>query len=238
MKRFENQTFEYFQDWAAGRVFSDMEFINCRFLRWQFSSINFDEIGKKDFVRLRSIVRRVNFTNSVVEGVGFIGPGIVEDTIIDGLRVLNHVQTIGTAFRRVVIKGAVDKLMITPHIDTFGENPQLQRAFDQANRDYYQEVDWALDISQAVFKDCDIRAIPASLIIRDPSTQFVLRREKAMQGLWRDIDLSATHWGTSIDFFLERGDPDCVLVAPKAARNFKALLDGLHRLRDMGILEP
>jgi hypothetical protein len=66
----------------------------------------------------------------------------------------------------------------------------------------------------------------------------VITREKAMQGKWRELDLSKTHWKTSIEFMLNRGDADVVLVAGKRNRKFHDLLDGLMKLRDAGVAEP
>lgn len=237
MTRFENQTFEYFGDRSTGRVFSDLEFINCVFSRAGFSSITIPNEEKLDLVGLRSVARNLKFSNCCIEGVGFVGAGIVEDCIIDGLRVTKHLQTAGTAFRHVIIKGVVDRLMITPYVDFFKRAPEVQRSFDAANLEYYETVDWALDISGAIFKDCDIRGVPARLIRRDPETQVVLTREKALIGNWRDLDLSNTHWPTAIEFFLSDGYQDCVLAAPKRSRNFSKLLDGLHRLREAEIVE-
>jgi hypothetical protein len=237
MKRFENQTFEYFEDWSTGRKFSDVEFVNCRFTRCSFSAINFDYKTKIDFVAFRSTARRVRFVNSVVDSVGFVGPGIVEDSTIDGLKVLNHIQSKGTVFKRVVVKGVVDKFMVTPYVDIFGDHPDVQKRFDEANSAYYKTVDWALDISEAQFKDCDIRGVPSSLIKRDPTTQAILTREKALEGKWREVDLSNTHWAVAIKLFLESGYHDSLLVAPRKARNFKALLEGINKLRDAGVLE-
>lgn len=59
-----------------------------------------------------------------------------------------------------------------------------------------------------------------------------------MQGRWREIHLSNTYWATSLEFFLERGDADLVLVAPKRHRKYRSLLDGLKALRDAGVAEP
>ena len=92
-------------------------------------------------------------------------------------------------------------------------------------------------ISEARFKDCDIRGIPARLIRRDPETQVVIRRENAMTGKWRGLDLSGTHWSVAIEWFLKSGDQDCVLAAPRRASNFTKLLDGLRKLRDIGVAE-
>src|SRR5580765_6233612 len=235
---FESYTFEYFDDRLSKSIFSDIDFINCRFHGCNFSAINLPNFENVDMVDRRSTARNIRFINCEV-GLQSVGAGIVEDVLLDGLRVRNHFQSHGTAFRHVTIKGSIDKLMLTPYVDSTGGRYQdIQNQFDEANRRFYETVDWALDISEAKFKDCDIRAIPAKLIRRDPLTQVVLRREKAMQGKWREIDLSKTHWGVSIEFFLEGGYQDCVLVAPKRAPNYKLLLEGLNRLRDAGIVEP
>ena len=80
--------------------------------------------------------------------------------------------------------------------------------------------------------------MPGNLIRRDSASQVVVRREKAIEGTWRRLDLSKTHWATSLEFLLRRGDPDVVLVAPKRHRKYRDLLDGLRMLRDAGVAEP
>jgi len=235
---FEKQTFQFFDDRLSGKVFSDIDFIKCRFNGCTFSAINVPNVDDVDMVSLRSTARNVRFIDCEV-GMQFIGPGIVKDVLLDGLKVSNHFQSLGTVFQHVVIRGSIDKLMLTPYVDSSGGRfPEIQRAFDEANRTYYETVDWAIDISDANFGICDIRGLPARLIRRDPTTQMVLKREKAMQGSWREIDLSGTHWRVSIEHFLEEGYHDCVLVAAKKAKNFKSLLAGLQRLVDAGITEP
>lgn len=228
MKKFENQTFEFFEDADSGYLFSDLIFTKCHFVGCRFSSTQ--------EIRLRSTAKNIQFNNCEITG-GSIGAGIVEDIIIDGLKAHNHLQTFGTVFKHVAIKGEINKLMLTPYVDVFGHFPDVQKSFDVANRKYYENVDWALDISEAHFIDCDIRGIPARLIKRDEQTQVVIKREKALEGKWKEIDLSETHWKTAIEFFLADGYEDCVLLAPKQSRKFKVLLDGLNKLRDNGIAE-
>jgi hypothetical protein len=114
----------------------------------------------------------------------------------------------------------------------------LQKAFDEANSIYYSSVDWALDIREAQFEEADLRGIPARLILHDPETQFILTREKALEGRWKEVDLSGTHWKTSIEFFLEETNAsDEILVAPKRHPRYRPLLAGLWALRDAGVLE-
>jgi hypothetical protein len=88
------------------------------------------------------------------------------------------------------------------------------------------------------FEGNDIRGIPAHLIRRDAETQVVVTRERAMRGDWRKVNLGKTYWPVGIEFMLERGDPDMVLVAPKRAKDFKHLLRGLQLLREAEVAEP
>lgn len=236
MEKYENETIEFFKDWSSGRVFSDLHFVACHFVGCNFSSVDIANLDNRDLVALRSVARNVRFENCDFAGCE-VGPGIVEDCVIEDAKLWNHLQTRGTAFKHVTIRGVVDKVMITPYVDFIGRFPGVQTQFYKANQEYYQNVDWALDISEGLFRDCDVRGIPASLIRRDPLTQAVLTREKAISGEWRDLKLGSGHWPTVFQLFLDEGYSDCVLVAPKRARNFKVLLEGLHRLRDAGIAE-
>ena len=67
---------------------------------------------------------------------------------------------------------------------------------------------------------------------------MVVKREKLLNDEWKSLDLSQTYWHVSLEFLLELGVPDAVLVAPKRAKDFNQLLAGLNRLRAAGIAEP
>lgn len=58
-----------------------------------------------------------------------------------------------------------------------------------------------------------------------------------MEGRWRDLDLSGTHWPTAFETFLKRGHPDTVFIAPRAAKDYAALQKGLDLIREAGISE-
>ncbi|HEX7771883.1 MAG TPA: hypothetical protein VF435_05645 [Pyrinomonadaceae bacterium] len=163
---------------------------------------------------------------------------IVEDVTVDGLKTHGLRQTWGAVFKHVTLKGKIGRLMFSPAVSPGTATLRQQRAFDEANEQYYSTVDWALDISEAEAEELDLRRIPARLVRRDPVDQVVITREKAMQGKWRQLDLSKTHWATSMELFLEWGDPDWVLVAGKRDRDYRRLVDGLRALRDAGVAEP
>lgn len=232
MYEIREQHFQALNDRNSSRLFTGIHFINCSFLGCGFSIT--------DNPTLRSRAVGLRFTNCTVQGCG-IDPGILDEVVVDGLRTKGLLQCWGTAFRHVVLKGRVGKVMISSTVsinllDTPKHVP-IQQAFDQANQDFYRTVDWALDISQAEFEDVDLRGVPAHLVRRDPATQVVVTREKAIQGAWREVDLSGTHWATSMDFLLRREDQAVVLVAPKRSKNFRRLLDGLELLRKAGVAE-
>jgi hypothetical protein len=163
---------------------------------------------------------------------------IIENVLIDGLKTSDLLQCWGAVFKHMILKGNIGRIMISPIIAAGMAKPREQQAFDESNEKYYETVDWALDISEARFYECDIRGVPTCLIRRDPENQVVVTREKALLGEWKKLELSKTYWSGWIDLFLKSGDPDSILIAPKQHPNYKNWLDGLKMLRDAGVAEP
>jgi hypothetical protein len=127
---------------------------------------------------------------------------------------------------------------ISPIVDTLREKPAVQKAFDEANAEYYKSVDWALDISQGEFQELDINGVPARLIRRDPETQVVVTREKVLEGRWKDLPLRETIWSIVFEVLLESNDNDVILMAPKRHRKFREYLADLRTLQKAGVAEP
>lgn len=227
---FENHTFSSVRKRGAGDVVGNAEFRHCTFDNCV--------VFPTEDIRIRTTVRNVVCKNCVSIGSS-VHTGAFEEVIIDGLRTQSLLQTWCAVFRHVTLCGKVGEIMISTRRvrDPWTTTSEIN-AFDNANRDYYKSVDWALDISKGEFRECDIRGVPAGLIRRDAETQIVVTREKALEGRWKDLDLSATYWPTSISGMLESGEPDTVLVAPKRSRVFRQLLDGLNLLREAGVAEP
>jgi hypothetical protein len=142
------------------------------------------------------------------------------------------------AFRHVQFRGDIGRVMMRARVGPWPLNPAEQRLFDEANESFYANTDWALDISEARFEECDVRAVPATLIRRDRDSQVIVRRDRLLSGSWREIDLSETWWGVALQGLLKDERDDEVLVAPKRHPKYRALLAGLQRLRDAGIAEP
>lgn len=121
-------------------------------------------------------------------------------------------------------------------------NPEYQYenvdAFREANAEYYRHVDWALDISQAEFKELNIRGVPGKLIRRDLETQILITRQRALEGAWRDLPFREDLTAFSIDLMLQREMSDLVMIAPKRHRKFLSFLEDLQLLREAGVAEP
>ncbi len=229
MKVFNRQKFESFYDRDSEVTFSDIEFRRCYFESCRLS------ITREP--RLRSTIRNINLLNCEQHGCA-VNAAIIEDVLVDGLKTHGLLQTWAAVFKHVILRGFINRVMFSSAVAAGLATKTEQLAFDEANAECYATVDWALDISEGEFEECEIQGIPARLIRRDPATQVVVKRQKAIQGHWRELDLSKTHWGTSIAFLLERGEGDTVLVAGKRDKKFRQLVDGLKLLRDSGVAEP
>lgn len=231
LRRFEREDFQHFFDQDSGKTFEYLEFLRCRFGNCSLSMT-------RD-VRLRSCFTNIRIvqceaTRCTLEW------GVVEDVLVDGLRTRGLLHSWGAVFKHTTLRGRIDRIMLSPFVAAVaGATPEQAAVAVTTNAAYYANVDWALDISEAEFQEADLRGVPGHLVKRDPRTQVLVTREKALSGGWKEIDLSGTYWASSLDFFVKDNDlPSIVLVAPTRHRDFARLRDGLERLRAAGIAEP
>jgi hypothetical protein len=234
MRVFENQTFTFFRDRDSAALFSGVEFRRCQFEDCVVS-ITHDPI-------LRSTIRNMSLIECIENGAS-IGNAIAEDVIIENLKAPGLFQTFGAAFKHVMLRGRIDRLMISNEVLPRSDvNLPYQyenvEAFREANAEYYRHVDWALDISQAEFKELDIRGVPGRLIRRDPETQILVTRQRVLQDDWRALPFRDSMTPFSLDFMLKQEMHDRVLIAPKRHRKFPIYLEDLQLLREAGVAEP
>lgn len=216
-------------DRDSGRTFSGLELRDSRFEGCSF--------GVTRDVRLRTTLRDSRVIQCHQRGCS-VGPAIFEDVLIEGLGTDGQLlQAWGAAFKHVILRGAIDRLMLSPAVVLTDPGSAVNESFRVDNASYYGEVDWALDISQVEAKELEIQGVPARLIRRDPETQVMVTAKKAVELSFDKLNFGRSHWGFSIQFMLERGEHDIVLVAPKRSPKFKTLLDGLRMLREAGIAE-
>jgi len=232
MTVYSDRTFLQRFDRDSGAVLEGMQFTNCTFDNCALS------LTKSP--NLRSTVRNVQVVNCVTVNCG-VGPAVFEDVVVDGLDTNDLLILWSPLFKHVTLRGKIGKIKINTAAHFVDRSLEVQRPFDQARVRFYKSVDWALDISEAEFGEFDMHGVPSRLVRRDPATQVVVTRERALQSGWRDrLSAANTHWPFVIDLFLEDGEPDIVLVAPKRKRkrDFTRLLDGLIELRQVGVAEP
>ncbi len=227
--RHDDREFVGFYDKNSCRTFSDMEFHHCAFVNcW---------ISQGERLKHRSIVRNVSLVKCKVASCT-VGAAIIEDVRVVDIQIYDLLRVQGAVFKHVTLSGDIGSVLIGSVVTPTIIKPHQQRAYDKANAEYYSRVDWALDIREARFAECDFRGVPAHLVRRDPETQVIVTRDKALNQPWRHLDLSQTYWPRIIEYMLRREYHDMVLVAPKRNENFKVLLDGLKMLRDAGVAEP
>jgi hypothetical protein len=224
----KNKIFDSIQIRNSGKIFSGYCFDHCKFIGSDIISTSHNK---------RNIIKNMTLSHCEEKSCSIHG-AIIEDTLIDGIKSHDLFQIWGTVFKKVVLKGNIGRLMISPRVFIVGFEKE-QQYFDKANNEYYEKVEWALDIREASFFELDIRNIPSRLILRDSDTQAVVKLEKAVERKWENLDLSGSPWSMYIQFLIENQWPDVILVAPKSRpkAQYHAWLDGIKRLRDAGVAE-
>lgn len=232
MTSYTGITFTQLFDRDSAACFENTVFSNCVF--------DNSALSLTKSPQLRSTVRNVRLTACVSVNCG-IGPALFDDVIIDGLETNDLLICWSPLFRHVTLKGKIGKIKVNIAAHFVDRSPEVQRPFDEARNQFYEIVDWALDISEAQFNEFDLHGVPARLVRRDCATQAIVTRDKALRPGWRDRLSSANKfWPMVIDMFLQQNEPDIILVAPKGKRkkDFTRLVEGLNELRQVGVAEP
>lgn len=225
------RTFDRQIDRGSSVRLTDLEICECTF---QFCALSLTQSMMR-----RSIVTGVRLTNCVAINCT-IGPAVVDDVLIDGLKTLDLLICWSPFLRHVVLRGKVGTIKVNAAPGVEASDETLEQ-FALARADFYAATDWALDITEAEFTELSIRGIPSRVVRRDTRDQVVVTRQKAADPSWRSrVRPGNTYWPYLLDLFLESDEDEVVLVAPRATRKKKytELLDGLKNLRDIGVAEP
>lgn len=231
MKLYHRAEFDRLFDHGRKLALEGMSFEECVFTGCILSKSN-------DLSR-RSIVKDVHIKNCTANGCA-IGPAIFDNCSIDGLSTNDLLIVWGAFFHQVTFSGSIGRLKINQMVDPMS-GVEVQGSFDRARDEYYRNLDWALDISKARFREFDVVGIPARLFRLDLETQAVVTRQRALQTGWLDRVSSWNDlWPSMIRLFIQDGDSDMVLVTPLGAPKSERedLLRGLKELRMLGVAEP
>jgi hypothetical protein len=224
----ERQTLTGLRD-TAPTVYEDVELRRCVIDRCALS-------GTLEPSR-RSIVRKVTAVGCEVRRA-YVGPAVFDEVVVEGLRIRSLLQLWSPAFRHVVLRGRIGRLMVSPNVFPGRATEDQQRAFENANRTFYESVDWGLDLREADFDEVDLSGVPGRVVLRDPRDQALVTREAALRGEWRQLDLSGTWWGIVLEDLVRSSFSSAALVAPRRHKKYKRLVEDIQQLRDAGIAEP
>ena len=231
MNEYRHKLFNSLIDRGNSLVLSDIACFNCEFSNCALS-LTTD-------IKKRAIVNNVLFQNCTISASNF-GPAVLKRVQINELVTDSLLIIWGAVFDQVAFSGKIGKIKINRHVHHVDQSDLIQKPFDDFRKVFYENVEWALDISRAKFRLLEITGIPAKLIRRDPETQMVVRRASALNQEWR-LRVSSENklWPFAIDMFLATGEPDRILVAPLLGpkKQVEKLLSELKELRDLGVVE-
>lgn len=185
----------------------------------------------------RFLIRNVTLHNCSQIGSG-MDAALLEDVLVDGWRNEGRSPFFAWAcvFKHVILRGRINAIKLTdgPAPRWVSRRPEDWTA---ANRAYYGQVDWALDIKEAKFTSApELHFIPGSLIRCDPETQVLMTRELAVQALSAGLPWGKSGMEIALRWFVDDGPyDDVVLVAPRAAKYFRQDLATLAMLRREGL---
>jgi hypothetical protein len=231
MTKFQNRVLHSLVDRDGALTISSIACNDCEFANCGLSLTK--EIGR------RSTVSDVSIENCRVSASA-VGPAVLRRLKIDGLKTDSLLIIWGAVFDQVLFAGRIGKIKVNRHVHHADQSDRLQKPFDEFRQTFYEQVDWAIDISRAEFSLLELSGIPSRLIRRDPETQMVVTRERALNPDWRRrVSQDSTHWPFAIDMFLATGELDRVLVVPTAGPKKQAekLLRELQELRALGVVE-
>jgi hypothetical protein len=141
-------------------------------------------------------------------------------------------------FNQVTLAGKIGSLKINWGIEPTPDT-EAQTKWEEANVKFYENVHWALDISNAKFSFAiSLEAIPGSLIRREPETQVLVTREAASSVDLEKLDWNGSSMKVSLQWFLSQGIfDDVVLVAPTETKHFEVDMKAVNMLRRTGIAD-
>jgi hypothetical protein len=215
-KEHEN-IFQYTQN----EYYADLEFIDCELpggLTTYGAAIH------------RSSAANIHVTNC--RSAAFFGTGaIFDEVVVDGIRTSRAPVNISACvFRHVTVKGTCNGFLFNRNI--CDDNAERNASFIVANKEYYRNVDWALDISQLKCSRFELRGcVPVELIRRNPDEHFIMTKEVALSHEWKKYE--PMNWFyLAINDFLESQAERNLFVAPRRSKTFKEELRYYLRLKD------
>jgi hypothetical protein len=146
----------------------------------------------------------------------------------------------GCVFRHVTLSGKISGIKINTSVAIGTAASEVdQRAWDAHVVEFYEAVDWALDISEASFAGgISFEAIPGDKIRRNPETQVLVARKTLLESDWKALDYGTSAFDIALSWFLDGSLFDSVVLAARTgSKHSKADRTVLSTLRDKGIAQ-
>jgi uncharacterized protein YjbI with pentapeptide repeats len=218
-----NTSFERLRQYGSGRIFSELDLRGVKFASCTLAQHDDPSFG---LVVRDSMLRDCSFNACVMAGVA------LTNVVVDGARFTKS-SISGCVFNNVTLRGRIGQFVLAGPARSLAS--EVFAAFSTSLVDFYRRVDCALDITDAVFTDAAVRAVPGDLIRRDVSRHFLIRREN------RDTVLSLPDAPTLAkayfrDFDLTPFD-SMVAIAAQGSKNFEKQLADLQWLRERNLAE-
>jgi hypothetical protein len=230
MKEFHS---ERFFGQARSAEFYDIAFSNCSF---EGCTLQTSPGQPND-------IRNIRATDVSQENCS-VSTAIVDDVVVHNLKRMGDAPLFlwACVFRHVVLSGAVSAVKINRSIGLRPEETaRLQPAWDAFTRNWYESVDWAIDISKAKFAGgFSLEAVPGEKVRRDPATQVLVRRSALADPDWRKLDYDGTPIKYELAWFQNGSSQfdSIVLVARTVGKWAKRDVAVLEMLRRHGIADP
>jgi len=212
-----------------------------RFTGLEYSNCLFDNchLGSPPNPESRPYVGQSRFVGCRQLGSGVAG-AVIDEVTVDGLGRLGRIPLFleGVAFRHVVLTGRISFFKLLPAPGS-SPTPLMLSRWTAANRSFYADVDWALDISKAEFTSGpDFHYVPGHLVRRNPETQALVWRDKLVKQ-----PIPSLPWGNSslrvaLEWFLESEAYDsAVLAAGLKTKHLAEDLAAIAMLRERGLAD-
>jgi hypothetical protein len=210
MKNIEGQTFSQ----LGIRVFGVNYISNSLVENSTFENCSFG-LNKRWFSNKRDTIENSRIENCKVSRCS-IGPAIVRNVCLTNLR-NDMLICWGTLFEELTLTGKFGPIMVHGIPSAFAGSKVLAEHANLSKK-FYSNVQFALDISQAYFKEFCLRTngVPLHLIRRDVNSQFIVSTPASEEEV-NAIDVLPLSPYTKSFFALMRDDKvdASLLVAPK-----------------------
>jgi hypothetical protein len=182
---------------------------------------------RRDDLEFRNVVRNAVLERCRMDACGAQGV-FFDEVTVDTLRLAQLHVISGCVFRHVILRGKIGSLIVKG--PSAGLPDDAERVAAMVEK--YKEVDWALDIRDAVFSSAEFFGVPGDLIRRDENTQVLLRRE-AFSGVdWRDLPGAVRTWARR---FESTPFDSIVAVACKGSKRFRDDMADIEWLHAKGL---